>query len=114
MTRLKPPKSIPPVSDADKSRFERFVDRGHRLNDCWLWTGHKNSKGYGQFRLKERAHWAHRVAYRIFNGPIPDGMQIHHTCANVGCVNPAHLEPLTPTENSLERHARHNGAAVPV
>jgi hypothetical protein len=73
---------------------------------CWLWKGYRDKKGYGQVRHHGRAHWAHRVAYAIFNGCIPDGMTIHHTCHNPGCVNPEHLTTATVAENAKERYCR--------
>lgn len=64
---------------------------------CWLWTGFVNEDGYGIFctgsyRAKTRRHIkAHRLAYEIFCGPIPDGKLVCHTCDTPSCVNPDHL-----------------------
>lgn len=69
---------------------------------CWAWTGAKVSTGYGSFRVKTKRHQlAHRFAYEQFRGPIPDGKMIDHLCRNRGCVNPAHLEPVTNQENCI-------------
>lgn len=75
---------------------------------CWEWQGHKDDKGYGQFRVGPRAHWAHRVAYALFNGPIPEGMTVHHKkeCLNPSCVNPDHLELMTNGDNVREGNER--------
>lgn len=68
---------------------------------CWNWTGAIQSKGYGSFGRK----LSHRWAYERFVGPIPDGMQLDHTCRNTRCVNPAHLEPVSNLENQRRRQA---------
>lgn len=62
---------------------------------CWNWRGHL-SKGYGYFGPRV----AHRVVYEKVIGKIPDGLQIDHLCLNKRCVNPKHLEPVTPKENT--------------
>ncbi len=73
------------------------------VSDCWLWTGAKNSKGYGCFAVAGRSQLAHRVAYEELVGSIPDGLQIDHLCRIKSCVNPAHLEPVTALENMNRR-----------
>lgn len=66
---------------------------------CWVWTGKINRRGYGYAGPNNRA--AHRILYELHVGPIPDGLVIDHLCRNKLCVNPAHLEPVTPKENTL-------------
>ncbi len=70
---------------------------------CWLWAGayggSPDRRGYGQIWWRDRRRMAHRVAYEVWRGPIPDGLQVDHLCRTPECVNPAHLEPVTPTEN---------------
>jgi hypothetical protein len=69
---------------------------------CWEWMGLKNPKGYGQFYAQRTAKVAaHRYAFEMFVGPIPVGLYIDHLCRNRGCVNPAHMEPVTTRENTL-------------
>jgi hypothetical protein len=68
---------------------------------CWEWTGSVNDSGYGKFSLSttQLSRRAHRVAYELLVGPIPDGLELDHLCRNTICVNPAHLEPVTQAEN---------------
>lgn len=68
---------------------------------CWLWTAGKGSRGYGQFFFDGSVVMAHRFAYAVLRGPIPDGLQIDHLCRVRHCVNPDHMEPVTPKENTL-------------
>jgi hypothetical protein len=68
-------------------------------NGCWIWWGRCTEDGYGMFGTPYKR--AHRVAYEIFKGAIPDGLQIDHLCRVRRCVNPEHLEAVTSKENTL-------------
>ncbi len=103
---LKPPAEMLQVDPQAVIRFSRFVEID-RQTGCWLWKGHCDRKGYGQFRLKDRAHWAHRISYVIFCGPIPEGFQIDHTCNCSSCVNPEHLEAVPAQVNRERQTQRH-------
>ena len=61
---------------------------------CWLWCGYIDRGGYGLFSEYGRPKKAHRVAYRLFVGPLSDGLDVHHQCATRCCVNPSHLEQI--------------------
>lgn len=65
---------------------------------CWLWQG-KKSHGYGMCMVNYKYVRAHRRSYELVNGPIPLGMQLHHTCAVRRCVNPEHLVLTTNMEH---------------
>lgn len=79
--------------------LKRFIAKLDRHNECWVWTGATNSKGYPAFRVGSRVALAHRFSHEVFIGPIPAGEQVHHKCMNPLCVNPAHLESVTPEVN---------------
>lgn len=82
-----------------------------RPDGCWEWTGSRNLRGYGQISVDGRTCAAHRIAYELIVGPIPDELTIDHLCSNKWCVNPDHLEPVTGAENT--RRAWENRADAP-
>ena len=71
------------------------------LGPCWEWTGARHNKGYGIFWRQGRSHYAHRIAYEILVGPIPEGLESDHLCRNHACVNLLHIEPVTRSVNTL-------------
>ena len=86
----------------DDKQLARFMVKVEKTETCWLWTAAKMGKGYGLFRVASRPRqpsYAHRVAYEHFVGDIPEGHHIDHLCRTPHCVNPEHLEPVTPREN---------------
>jgi hypothetical protein len=73
---------------------------GENLGPCWLWQGAPDSYGYGQMRIDGRLVKAHRFAYELLVGPIPEGLEPDHLCRVHHCVHaPEHLEPVTHAEN---------------
>lgn len=77
----------------------RFWSKVRVTDGCWEWKASHDTRGYGLLWLNRRWIGAHRFAYELLVGPIPDGLEIDHLCRNKSCVNPAHLEPVTHLEN---------------
>jgi len=67
---------------------------------CWIWQRSRNANGYGTLGVDGASRLAHRVYYELTHGPIPDNAPLDHLCRNRGCVNPDHLEPVTPKINT--------------
>ena len=85
-----------PSNPPNAEKFWSLADKSKP--PCWQWTGPSSPLGYGYFG---RYGVAHRVAYEIAVGPIPDGLEIDHLCRNRGCVNPEHLDAVTHRQNIL-------------
>lgn len=92
-----------PIQPLTASEAASFTSKVLRLASCWLWVGAKTPEGYGAFSMRKRSFAAHRVAYTLYVGEIKAGLQIDHLCRRKDCVNPEHLEPVTPRENQLRR-----------
>lgn len=88
-------------------RLMRYVEK--QEDGCWIWTG-PTIHGYGQRSVrgedgKQHSRKAHRLVYELMVGPIPDGYQLDHLCQVTRCVNPVHLEAVTPQVNTLRSSA---------
>lgn len=87
---------------------EVFWSRVNKTAGCWLWTANVMSNGYGRI-FYESAMWpAHRLAWVLTNGPIPEGPNVNicHHCDVALCVRPEHLYVGTVKSNAQDRHRR--------
>lgn len=93
---------------SDERVAELFWTKVRKGESCWEWQASVNSSGYGWFRFGEKRTptGAHRVAYVLANGPIPDGLQVLHRCDNPPCVNPTHLFLGTNGDNHADKLAK--------
>ena len=69
----------------------RFMNFVRPEGECWLWDGFLDEKGYARLSCRRLANRAYRVAYELFIGVVPDGLELDHLCRNPACVNPMHL-----------------------
>lgn len=70
---------------------------------CWNWVGWDSGNGYGKVSVDGKSCMAHRAAWSIFNGPIPEGLLLDHVkelCDSRACINPLHLQIVTDQENT--------------
>jgi len=93
---------------SDQSRFQQYVAVDPETG-CHNWLSTIKKDGYGTFWLYDRVIQAHRAAWRLFEGPIPEGKLVLHHCDNRRCVNVDHLYIGTHKQNTADAIARDRG-----
>jgi hypothetical protein len=87
-----------------KRSLEERLQRHRVVRDgCWGWTACKNPAGYGNIRDGSKTYLAHRAAYLVAHGELPDGCVVMHTCDNPECTNPDHLVLGTHGDNVADK-----------
>lgn len=85
---------------------ERFWSKVDTSGVCWNWTAATNNMGYGVFGIDRGLVYAHRFAYSLVHGDIPEGLFVCHHCDNPRCVKPRHLFVGTQGDNMRDSVAK--------
>lgn len=86
--------------------IDRLLSKVNKTDTCWIWTAHKDRKGYGRLMVRDGDRYvprlAHRLVYEHLCGPIPDSLFVCHSCDTPACVNPEHLWLGTNRDNAYD------------
>ncbi|WP_081471343.1 HNH endonuclease signature motif containing protein [Methyloversatilis universalis] len=100
--------------DVTPSSLPRHIRRNIGPGDggCWLWLRSRSRDGYGWASLGNKTFQAHRLVYELIRGSVPAGLVLDHLCRVRNCVNPDHLQPVTPRENLVRSELTPAGMSV--
>ena len=97
-------------------QLNNFWEKVKKTDNCWLWMGSRfttrnkeSENAYGNIRLNHKNYKTHRIAWELYNGPIPHGLLVLHSCDNPPCVNPSHLWLGTAKDNAIDRANKSRG-----
>ena len=91
---------------------KRFWDKVQKTDGCWQWIAGKFKQGYGSFYFKGRHLKAHRVAWELSFGQIPESQKVCHSCDNPACMNPSHLFIGSQKDNIRDMMAKGRSSTV--
>lgn len=95
-----------PIADHILVKDRHFWAKVKPVGSCWKFQGAKTAKGYGRFFVKPKVILAHRHAFALAYGAIPEGMHVCHKCDNPSCVRPDHLFAGTRSDNMQDMHSK--------
>ena len=100
-----------PLGRPRTSPVKRFWVKVLKSDGCWLWVGNQDHRGYGRFRIDAQGKMdgAHRAAWFLTYGPVPDGLHVCHHCDNPRCVRPDHLFLGTHDDNMRDMTVKGRG-----
>lgn len=78
-------------------------------DDCLIWTARRTADGYGSVSINNKEYLAHRVAWLVARGPIPNGLCVCHKCDTPACINAEHLFLGTQADNMADMKAKGRG-----
>ena len=84
-----------------RQTIDNVLSKLELREECWIWTGATDAKGYGTVGWDRKTYRAHRLIYEILRGPVGEGLELDHLCRVPPCCNPKHLDPVHHRTNIL-------------
>ena len=104
-------KIIPQLSQTQIANFHKRVNKTSNIDECWIWIGYKDKKGYGQVGFNNKVYLCHRISYFLFYNVDPKDLMVCHSCDNPSCCNPNHFflgSALDNVNDAIIKNRRYN------